>query len=42
MTRRQLTIKPTCTREIAAFPSDRAALRWDKIDINHWHVDSAS
>jgi len=32
MTRRQLTIKPTCMREIASFPSDRAALLWDKID----------
>ena len=32
MTRRQLTIKPSCMREIAAFPSDRAALLWDKID----------
>lgn len=30
--RRQLTIKPSCMREIAAFPSDRAALLWDKID----------
>lgn len=32
MRRRQLTIKPTCMREIATFPSDRAALLWDKID----------
>lgn len=32
MTRRQLTIKPSCMREIAAFPADRAALLWDKID----------
>jgi mRNA-degrading endonuclease RelE of RelBE toxin-antitoxin system len=32
MNRRQLTIKPTCMREIAAFPSDRAALLWEKID----------
>ena len=32
MTRRQLTIKPSCMREIAAFPSDRAGLLWDKID----------
>ena len=32
MTRRQLTIKPSCMREIATFPSDRAALLWDKID----------
>ncbi|MBK7779597.1 MAG: ATP-dependent helicase [Ardenticatenia bacterium] len=32
MTRRQLTIKPSCMREIAMFPSDRAGLLWDKID----------
>lgn len=32
MTRRQLTIKPSCMREISTFPSDRAALLWDKID----------
>lgn len=32
MTRRQLTIKPSCMREIAAFPAGRAALLWDKID----------
>lgn len=32
MSRRQLTIKPSCMREIAAFPADRAALLWDKID----------
>ena len=32
MTRRQLTIKPSCMREIATFPADRAALLWDKID----------
>lgn len=32
MSRRQLTIKPSCMREIAAFPGDRAALLWDKID----------
>lgn len=32
MTRRQLTIKPSCMSEIAAFPADRAALLWDKID----------
>jgi mRNA-degrading endonuclease RelE of RelBE toxin-antitoxin system len=32
MTRRQLTIKPSCMREIATFPSGRAALLWDKID----------
>jgi mRNA-degrading endonuclease RelE of RelBE toxin-antitoxin system len=32
MMRRQLTIKPSCMREIALFPSDRAALLWDKVD----------
>ena len=32
MSRRQLTIKPSCMREISAFPADRAALLWDKID----------
>ena len=32
MTRRQLTTKPSCMREIATFPSDRAALLWDKLD----------
>lgn len=32
MSKRQLTIKPSCMREITAFPSDRAALLWDKID----------
>jgi mRNA-degrading endonuclease RelE of RelBE toxin-antitoxin system len=31
--RRQLTIKPTCMREIATFPSDRVGLLWDKIDL---------
>jgi mRNA-degrading endonuclease RelE of RelBE toxin-antitoxin system len=30
--KRQLTIKPTCMREIVAFPSDRAAVLWEKID----------
>lgn len=33
MSRRQLTIKPSCMREISAFPSDRAGLLWDKIDL---------
>ena len=32
MTRRQLTIKPSCMREIATFPAERTALLWDKID----------
>lgn len=30
--RRHLTIKPSCMREIAAFPPDRAGLLWDKIN----------
>ena len=32
MSRRQLTIKPSCVREIAAFPADRASLLWEKIN----------
>lgn len=32
MSKRQITIKPTCMREISAFPSDRASLLWDKIN----------
>ena len=32
MTKRQITIKPTCMREILAFPSNRAALLWEKIN----------
>jgi superfamily I DNA/RNA helicase/mRNA-degrading endonuclease RelE of RelBE toxin-antitoxin system len=32
MSRRQLTIKPSCMREIAAFPANLAGLLWDKID----------
>ncbi|MFH1865875.1 MAG: UvrD-helicase domain-containing protein, partial [Candidatus Eisenbacteria bacterium] len=32
MTKRQITIKPTCMREILAFPSDRATLLWEKIN----------
>jgi superfamily I DNA/RNA helicase/mRNA-degrading endonuclease RelE of RelBE toxin-antitoxin system len=32
VTRRNLTIKPSCMREITAFPSDRTAMLWDKID----------
>lgn len=30
--RRQLTIKPSCMREIAAFPAKRAGLLWEKIE----------
>lgn len=30
--RRQLTIKPSCTRELAAFPAERAGLLWEKIN----------
>lgn len=32
MSKRQITIKPTCMGEILAFPSDRAALLWEKIN----------
>ena len=32
MSKRQITIKPTCMREILAFPGDRAALLWEKIN----------
>ncbi|MEW6732741.1 MAG: 3'-5' exonuclease [Acidobacteriota bacterium] len=32
MSKRQITIKPTCLREILAFPSDRTALLWEKIN----------
>ncbi|MCA9628450.1 MAG: UvrD-helicase domain-containing protein, partial [Myxococcales bacterium] len=31
-TRRQLTIKPSCMREIAAYPNDRTHTLWEKID----------
>jgi mRNA-degrading endonuclease RelE of RelBE toxin-antitoxin system len=30
--KRQLTIKPTCMREIVALPADRAPLLWEKVD----------
>jgi superfamily I DNA/RNA helicase/mRNA-degrading endonuclease RelE of RelBE toxin-antitoxin system len=33
MSKRQITIKPTCMRELLAFPSDRAAVLWEKINI---------
>ncbi len=32
MNRRQITIKPSCMREIAAFPADRIGVLWEKID----------
>ena len=32
MNKRQITIKPTCMREILAFPAERAALLWEKIN----------
>ena len=32
MSARQITIKPTCMREVVAFPSDHAALLWEKIN----------
>ena len=33
MSKRQITIKPTCMRELLAFPSDRVALLWEKINL---------
>ena len=32
MSKRQITIKPTCMRELLAFPADRAASLWEKIN----------
>ncbi len=32
MSKRQITIKPTCMREILAFPPDRTATLWEKIN----------
>ena len=32
MTKRQIMIKPTCMRELLAYPADRTALLWDKIN----------
>lgn len=33
MGKRQVTIKPTCMRELLAFPADRAAVLWEKINL---------
>ena len=33
MSNRQITIKPTCMRELLAFPADRAAVLWEKINL---------
>ncbi len=33
MSKRQITIKPTCMRELLAFPAARAALLWEKINL---------
>jgi superfamily I DNA/RNA helicase/mRNA-degrading endonuclease RelE of RelBE toxin-antitoxin system len=33
MSKRQITIKPTCMRELLAFPSDRAAVLWEKVNL---------
>lgn len=33
MSKRQITIKPTCMRELLAFPADRAAVLWEKINL---------
>lgn len=32
MSKRQITIKPTCMRELLAFPAERSALLWEKIN----------
>jgi len=32
MSKRQITIKPSCMRELLAFPSDRSASLWEKIN----------
>lgn len=32
MSARQITIKPSCMREVVAFPADNAALLWEKIN----------
>lgn len=32
-TQRQITIKPTCMRELLAFPTDRSASLWEKINF---------
>lgn len=32
MSKRQITIKPTCLREISSFPIERSALLWEKIN----------
>lgn len=33
MSKRQITIKPTCMRELLAFPADRASVLWEKINL---------
>lgn len=33
MSKRQITIKPTCMRELLAFPADRTAVLWEKINL---------
>ena len=33
MSKRQITIKPTCMREVAAFPADLAGQLWEKINL---------
>lgn len=33
MSKRQITIKPSCMREILSFPADRATLLWEKINL---------
>ncbi|MBK7074596.1 MAG: UvrD-helicase domain-containing protein [Myxococcales bacterium] len=33
MSKRQITIKPTCMHELQAFPADRTAVLWEKINF---------
>ncbi len=33
MSKRQITIKPTCMRELLSFPADRAATLWEKVNL---------
>jgi mRNA-degrading endonuclease RelE of RelBE toxin-antitoxin system len=33
MSKRQITIKPTCMREVAAFPAEHAGQLWEKINL---------
>lgn len=33
MSKRQITIKPTCMRELLSFPADRTTVLWEKINL---------